>query len=65
MGGVRRYLAGLFLISNPVGWGTALVLAAGVTAASYIAGKTFWTGYDSYGNHVDFVNGVGIDKVCS
>ena len=64
VGGVGGYLVGLFLISNPIGWGTALVLAAGVTAASYFAGKTFSAAYDLYGNRVDFVNGLGVDRVC-
>lgn len=33
------YAIGLFLVSNPVGWGTALVLAAGSAAVSYGSGK--------------------------
>jgi len=35
------FAVGLFLISNPIGWGTAIVLAVGSTAASYASGAEF------------------------
>jgi len=64
VGLVGGALVGLFLVSNPVGWGTALVLAAGSAAASYGAGKAARYAYDTAGNKVDFVTGLGVDKVC-
>ena len=61
------WLAGglaLFLVSSPVGWGTAFLLAAGTVVASYTIGKTFRFAYTTYGNKVDLVNGVGVDQIC-
>jgi len=58
------YLVGAFLISNPVGWGTALVLAVGTAAASWTMGKAAVVAYDKWGNKVDLVNGLGIERVC-
>lgn len=55
---------GIFLVSNPVGWGTALVLAAGSAAVSYSSGRLARRAYTSYGKEVDFVSGVGVDSVC-
>lgn len=57
-------LIGLFLVSNPIGWGTALVLAAGSAAISYAAGKGARKAYKLSGTEVDFVSGFGIDSVC-
>src|SRR5690554_5056794 len=57
-------VVGIFLVSNPVGWGTALVLAAGSAAASYgtgVAAKKFYT---LKGNELDIVSGLGVDSVC-
>jgi hypothetical protein len=58
-------LVGVFLISNPIGWGTALVLAAGTAAWSYNAGKFASWAYDVKGRPVDFVKATGVDKLCS
>ncbi len=55
---------GLFLVSNPIGWGTAIVLAIGSTTISYGAGKGATLAYDKYGSQVDFVSGTGTDKIC-
>jgi len=55
---------GVFLVSNPLGWGTALLLAMGSAAASWGAGKGATYAYDKLGNQVDFVNGFGVDKIC-
>ncbi|MCF6282406.1 MAG: LysM peptidoglycan-binding domain-containing protein [Candidatus Polarisedimenticolaceae bacterium] len=55
---------GAFLISNPIGWGTALVLAVGTTALSYYSGKFGRYIYDRNGRKVDIVTGMGIDKLC-
>jgi hypothetical protein len=59
------YMVGLFLISNPIGWGTALVLAAGTVAWSYNAGKFAKWAYDVRGRPVDLVKATGVDKLCS
>ncbi len=56
---------GLFLVSNPIGWGTAIVLAIGSTAVSFGAGKgTAFLAYDVFGSQVDLVSGTGTDKIC-
>lgn len=55
---------GLFLVSNPVGWGVALAIAAGSAVASYGAGKASRYAYTISGSKVDFVSGMGVDKVC-
>jgi len=39
VGGIAGAVIGLFLISNPIGWGTAIVLAVDNTATSYGLGK--------------------------
>lgn len=61
---VAGAVVGFFLVSNPVGWGTALVLAAGSAAVSYGAGKVAVAAYDTYGQRVDFVNGLGVSSIC-
>ena len=58
------FAVGLFLISNPIGWGTAIVLAAGSTALSYGAGKGASYTYDISGTKIDFVSGSGIGNIC-
>jgi hypothetical protein len=57
-------VVGIFLVSNPVGWGTAVLLAVGGSVASWGAGKFAHYVYDKHGNEIDFVSGLGIDKVC-
>jgi len=64
VGVVVGWAVGVFLVSNPVGWGTALVLATGTAATSYIAGEYFRNSYTASGNKVDFVTGLGISSVC-
>lgn len=54
----------LFLVSNPVGWGAALVLAAGSAALSYGFGKGTRLAYSLSGSEVDLVSGLGVDRVC-
>jgi len=63
-GVVAGIAIGIFLVSNPIGWGTALVLATGSTAISYGSGKLARHAYDISGSKVDFVSGAGVDKVC-
>ena len=64
VGLVGGAIIGVFLVSNPVGWGTALVLAAGSAAVSYGSGYLARRAYTSFGKEVDFVSGAGIDSVC-
>ena len=54
----------LFLLSNPVGWGMALLLATGSAAATWQAGKWAAQVYDTSGSTVDLVSGLGIDCLC-
>jgi hypothetical protein len=54
----------LFLLSNPVGWGMALLLATGSTAATWQAGKWAAQVYNTSGSTVDLVSGLGIDRLC-
>ncbi len=63
VGTIAGYTIGLFLISNPVAWGTAIVLAVGSTALSYGLGKGARFGYGVYGT-TDFVAGTGVDRIC-
>lgn len=57
-------VVGLFLATNPVGWGTALILAAGTAAWGYAAGKAARAGYDAWNRPYDFVSGSGVDHIC-
>lgn len=63
-GGVAGVAIGVFLISNPVGWSTAFVLAAGSAASSYGVGRLARTAYTIHGTEVDLVSGMGIDAIC-
>lgn len=63
-GGAAGLAVGIFLVSNPVGWGTALVLAAGSAAISYGSGKFFRRAYTIHGDEVDMVSGLGVDSIC-
>jgi hypothetical protein len=55
---------GLFVVTNPIGWGTALVLAIGGAGASLAAKKVARTVYDAVGNEADLVSGAGVDRLC-
>ena len=57
-------VVGLFLVSNPIGWGTAIVLAAGSAALSYGTGKAARVLYDISGTQIDLVSGSGVGKIC-
>ena len=63
-GVVAGMIVNVFLISNPIGWGSVLVLAVGSAAVSYGAGKTVRYLYDIYGKRIDLVSGTGIDQLC-
>lgn len=58
------FVAGLFIVSSPIGWGTAIVLAIGSSAVSYGAGKFASTAYNLWDDGVDLVNGTGLGKIC-
>lgn len=64
VGGATGVAVGIFLLSNPVGWGTALVLAVGSAVVSYGAGNRAVWAYNALGSPVDFVNGTGLNSVC-
>ena len=65
MGAVLGYGISLLLISNPIVWGTAIVLAASSVAASYGSGKGMsFLAYDIFGMEVDLVSGTGVDRIC-
>ncbi|MCF6336995.1 MAG: LysM domain-containing protein [Gammaproteobacteria bacterium] len=65
MGVGSGYVVGAFLVSNPIGWGAAILLAAGSVALSYGSGKgASFLAYDVFGMEVDLVSGSGIDRVC-
>jgi len=58
-------LVGLFLVSNPIGWGTAIVLAAGSTAVGYASGKVAKSFYNSIESKPNLVASTGIESICS
>lgn len=62
--GVTGLAVGLFFVSNPLGWGTAVVLTMGSAYASWSAGQYALKGYSKWAIEVDFVAGIGLDKVC-
>ena len=64
VGVVVGWAVGVFLVSNPVGWGTALVLAVGTAAVSYGLGKGVQNAYTTFGNKVDLVSGMGVNSIC-
>lgn len=63
-GAVTGFAVGLFLVTNPVGWGTAVVLAAGSAAVGYASGRFSRTAYTLSERKVDFVSGLGVDALC-
>lgn len=54
----------VLLVSNPIGWGTAIVLAVGTAGASYLSGKLATWAYTAWVSPIDFVNGTGVSQVC-
>ena len=64
IGTVGGLLVGLYLVSNPIGWGTALILAVGSAAVSSYAGTRFATAYTAWGTPFDLVSGNGVGMVC-
>jgi len=63
-GTIGGVVAGVFLLSNPVGWGIVLAVGAATAITSMGAGKVAATLYKTNASHIDLVNKLGIDKVC-
>jgi len=65
VGGFGSVVAGVFLLTNPVGWGVILAVGAATTFTSIGVGKAASYFYRSTDfRKVDLVNNLGIDKVC-
>ena len=64
-GYVSSALISLYLVSNPLGWGTVIVLAVGSSAAAFATGKVTAKVYSALYGDIDLVGGIGVDKVCS
>ena len=65
VGGASGVLVGAFLLSNPVGWGTAIILAVGSTVVGYGAGKVSREVYSIKMQRFDVVNSLRVDHLCS
>ena len=57
-------LIGAYLVTNPLGWGTVIVLAVGSTASGLALGKVTAKVYSELFGDIDLVGGIGVDKVC-
>lgn len=55
---------GLFLVSGPIGWGAAFLIAAGTAATGYFAGKFAGEIYDRNYSNIRIVEPLMIDRVC-
>lgn len=64
IGGAGGWVVGLYLASNPIGWGTALVLAVSSAGASFVLGKGSAMAYTALGTPLDLVSGLGLNRVC-
>jgi len=64
VGTIAGFTIGLFLVSSPIGWGTAIVLAIGSTALSYGAGKGARYVYTKTGTQIDLASGAGVNRIC-
>ena len=65
VGFAASYVMTVALISNPVGWGVAIILGVGAAAASYGAGKVATKVYDMQFNEYDLVHMSGVDQICN
>ena len=63
-GFITGFVVTTLLVSNPVGWGVAIILGVGTSAVAYGTGKAFRTAYSISEVEIDFVSGLGVDKVC-
>ncbi len=63
-GAVATMAISVLLISNPVGWGVALVLGASSALASYTAGKSAANFYSKSGRQLDLVKSFNVDNIC-
>lgn len=55
---------GAFLISNPVGWATILVLGTAAAIGSYAAGKEARSLYNLSEHKIDIVSTLRVDQIC-
>lgn len=55
---------GYFLISNPVGWGVAVILGIGASAMAWTAGVGGRIVYDNYLTRYDLVHLTRLDQLC-
>jgi len=55
---------GVFLVSNPVGWGVAVAIGVGSAATGYFAGQAAGTIYEQNFRHVPVVETLSIDRIC-
>jgi hypothetical protein len=55
---------GIYFIATPTGWVTALALGASAAALSMGAGTGLKSLYNQFGQKVDIVSGLGVDKLC-
>jgi len=55
----------LFLVSNPIGWVSALVIGSVGASISYAGGKGATVLYSSLGEDIDVANFTKIDSLCT
>jgi len=65
VGIVGTYVVSALLISNPIGWGLAIVLGVGTAAFAFGSGKLARHAYTIKEEKVDFVSDIGVDKICN
>lgn len=57
--------AAIVFLATPPGWIASLVVATGVAATSFAAGKGLKHVYTTSGRSVDLVGALGVDSLCS
>lgn len=63
-GGAITVAISVVLISNPVGWGAALLIGGATALGTWGAGKIAKEGYNRLGEKIDLVSDFGVDKLC-
>ncbi len=64
VGGFVSLVLGIIFMSNPIGWGVALVLGTATAVGSWGAGKGLAMAYDKYFNQYDLVKASSVDQLC-
>jgi len=54
----------LYFVATPTGWITALAFGVAAAGGSFVAGKSLKSLYTASDQKVDFVSGLGIDRLC-